>query len=813
MKTTWQKKALIPVLLVLFVLPLALLLYIEIREINRWIYFNRKERFGVEYNRSLRDLLENLMHHRGMTSAQLSGNPSFHSRLAKERSLIDKNIRTIDLLNNKYGSLLDTDSKWIEIKKKWDALQDKQPALSSKENFYSHTVLIADIIALTSHIGETSNLLLDPQIATYYLMDCVTFKLPVLLENLGQARGIGVKVATSHQMSNEEKRQLMMLSALIRYSLEASSERIQKVFSSNPELRPELEPYAEQLNRDVKDFLNTFEKEIINADRIEINPTVYYDTATKVIDAGFRVYDKLSPALDKLLKARISSDTSEKYLFLAISAVLTGIFVYVITMLNRNIASLEIADKSLRHQVDFEKIVASISTTFINTSIGGMDNSISRVLQKIGVFVGADTCYLSLFSSNGLTIDCLDEWCAEGIPPQKEHYIGIPVDKMPWAVGKLKNFEIINIPKVDTLPPEAGAEKAVLQATGVNSVLIIPLVFNGATIGLLGLNSIRAERKWTESDILLLKIVGEIFANAIERRKMQQFLKDSREYVQMILNSQEGILIITDGEKLRFANKSFLDFFGYEYLEQFLSEHDCICDLFVKEIGFISKEGNKCPDLMFSGANEQYKVKLFDKKNGQSRVFLANPKKLPGEREQSVVSFSDITDIENESKRLEYLSITDPLTKIYNRLKFDSVLDFQIAMARRYHKVFSVIMLDIDHFKEINDTLGHKVGDETLKKLVQIVSRNLRASDIFARWGGEEFMALLPETERDGAFSLAEDLRKQVESADFDIAGYVTCSFGVISYNIEDNADTLIRRVDDALYEAKKGGRNRVCMK
>lgn len=812
MNRTWQKKALIPALFILFVLPLTLLLYIEIHEINRWIDFNRKERLGVEYNRSLRDLLENLMHHRGMTSAQLSGNPSFQSRLAKERSLIDKSIMTIDLLDNKYGARLDTDKKWIELKKKWNELKEKT-SLSPKENFGSHTVLIADIIALTRHIGETSNLLLDPQIATYYLMDCVTFKLPSLLENLGQARGVGVRVASTNQMSNGEKRQLMMLSTLINSSLDESSDRIQKVFSSNPELRPELEAYTEQLSRDVKDFLDTFEKEIVNADKIDIDPTVYYDTATKVIDGVFGVYDKQSHALDKLLKARIDSDTSEKHLFLAISAVITGIFFYVITLLNRNIANLEIADKSLRHQVELEKIVASISTTFINRLTSRMDDTISSSLQKIGVFIGADTCYISLFSNNGLTIDCLDEWCAEGVQPQKENYMGLSVDKMPWAVGKLKNFEIINIPKIDTLPPEAGAEKAVLQATGVNSVLIIPLVFNGAAIGLLGLNSIRTERKWTENDILLLKILGEVLANALERRKMEQFLKDSREYVQMILNSQESILIITDGKKLTFANKSFLDFFGYEYLEQFLSEHDCICDLLVKDIGFISKEEDKCPEVIFSGTNEQYKVKLFDKKNGQNRVFLANPKKLPGKRDQSIVSFTDITDIANESKRLEYLSITDPLTKIYNRLKFDSVLDFQIAMARRYHKVFSVIMFDIDHFKEINDTLGHKVGDETLKKLVQIISRNLRASDIFARWGGEEFMALLPETELEGAVSLAEDLRKQVESADFDVAGYVTCSFGVISYNIDDNADTLIKRLDDTLYEAKKGGRNRVCMK
>ncbi len=163
--------------------------------------------------------------------------------------------------------------------------------------------------------------------------------------------------------------------------------------------------------------------------------------------------------------------------------------------------------------------------------------------------------------------------------------------------------------------------------------------------------------------------------------------------------------------------------------------------------------------------------------------------------------------LENE---LERLATIDKLTSIYNRYKMDLSLDEQVEIAKRYKRALSVIFFDIDFFKKVNDTYGHKVGDEVLKELVNLVSSHLRKSDIFGRWGGEEFLIILPETTKEEALKLAEKLRKYIQLHKFNKIEKLTCSFGVTSIKENDNSKTIIARVDKKLYKAKQNGRNRV---
>jgi polar amino acid transport system substrate-binding protein len=138
----------------------------------------------------------------------------------------------------------------------------------------------------------------------------------------------------------------------------------------------------------------------------------------------------------------------------------------------------------------------------------------------------------------------------------------------------------------------------------------------------------------------------------------------------------------------------------------------------------------------------------------------------------------------------------------------DISLDEQMEIAKRYDRPLSLIFFDIDHFKEINDTYGHKTGDNTLEKISYLVKKSLRKSDIFGRWGGEEFLIILPETTKHEAIALAEKIRKLIEEYSFDTIGNITCSFGVSKLNKEDISTTILSRVDCRLYEAKKCGRN-----
>jgi len=168
---------------------------------------------------------------------------------------------------------------------------------------------------------------------------------------------------------------------------------------------------------------------------------------------------------------------------------------------------------------------------------------------------------------------------------------------------------------------------------------------------------------------------------------------------------------------------------------------------------------------------------------------------------------------EQEAEKLLLISITDPLTKLYNRLKVDDILDYEVEQANRYGKKLSVVMSDIDHFKRVNDLFGHQKGDDVLKAFAEILSENTRSSDTVARWGGEEFLIVFTNTASDEAFGIAEKLRMIISEYDFGVNDQMTASFGVAQFLEGETKEILIHRADEALYEAKRVSRNLVVRK
>ncbi len=167
--------------------------------------------------------------------------------------------------------------------------------------------------------------------------------------------------------------------------------------------------------------------------------------------------------------------------------------------------------------------------------------------------------------------------------------------------------------------------------------------------------------------------------------------------------------------------------------------------------------------------------------------------------------------LKQENKKLKENIRIDALTKVYNRQFMEEYLRDELSRSDRYSSHFSMLILDIDFFKKINDTYGHQVGDFVLKKIADIMKKTLRNSDMIFRYGGEEFLVALPETELKGACRAADKLRKTIEDEIFDtIQWSITVSIGVSERKDNISLDELIHNVDMALYEAKKGGRNQV---
>nr|WP_198044749.1 GGDEF domain-containing protein [Lysinibacillus timonensis] len=155
------------------------------------------------------------------------------------------------------------------------------------------------------------------------------------------------------------------------------------------------------------------------------------------------------------------------------------------------------------------------------------------------------------------------------------------------------------------------------------------------------------------------------------------------------------------------------------------------------------------------------------------------------------------------------IAYTDTLTGIANRLQFNKWLENQMKKAEQQNTTFSIIFLDIDHFKKINDTFGHKVGDLVLIELAELVKENLSESDFFARWGGEEFIILTTRAGEE-AFGMAEQIREKIELHQFTTVVHVTASFGVTLFRIGETMDSVLIRADKGLYLAKQKGRNQV---
>jgi len=172
--------------------------------------------------------------------------------------------------------------------------------------------------------------------------------------------------------------------------------------------------------------------------------------------------------------------------------------------------------------------------------------------------------------------------------------------------------------------------------------------------------------------------------------------------------------------------------------------------------------------------------------------------------------YRSISENITDKKQIEKLSITDQLTQIYNRHKLESTFNIEIERSKRYGHPLSMILLDIDYFKSVNDNYGHDIGDETLISVANILKNSIRVTDIVGRWGGEEFIIIVTDTNIDDTRLLCEKIRLVIEQYPFNKIGHKTASFGISTLISDDTKESFIRKADEALYKAKRNGRNRI---
>ncbi len=312
-----------------------------------------------------------------------------------------------------------------------------------------------------------------------------------------------------------------------------------------------------------------------------------------------------------------------------------------------------------------------------------------------------------------------------------------------------------------------------------------------------------------QGNLLEYQCIGE---DITPLKKAEKNFYNQKLYFQSILDSQENMIIVTDKKQIIEANHSFLIFFGYRNLDDFKIEHSDIIELALDIPGYISNKGEShWIDLILNSSFSQRLISFRPDKTKPAKIFSVNINILSiDEGEVYVATFSDVTELERKSRTFEEKASIDALTGIYNKDKFYEILSNEAELAKKYRNDLSVIFFDIDHFKKVNDTYGHQVGDNVLQELVEVIKDCMRKTDIFSRWGGEEFIVLLPQIDLEDTLQVGEKLRKRVMHFKFSDVQNITCSFGVASLSAADTVEKLVNRADKALYKAKESGRNRV---
>ncbi|RUM66039.1 MAG: diguanylate cyclase response regulator [Sulfurospirillum sp.] len=323
-------------------------------------------------------------------------------------------------------------------------------------------------------------------------------------------------------------------------------------------------------------------------------------------------------------------------------------------------------------------------------------------------------------------------------------------------------------------------------------------------------------QKPVEKNLLKYKI--EKLAASILKEKIhllqQKEIESQRVILQNVLDHEKNLLVVTDFEKVHFANKAFLDLFSVESAEAFNRMCISFLNIFSPVSPYLHRgllaEGETFYDLV-ERSEETKRIVTIVANNAQPRAYQINISRIIHEARASYLcTMTDITGMNSERLSTEKKAYYDSLTGIFNRHKFNELFEIELSRVKRYSNHASVVVLDIDHFKHFNDTFGHLVGDKVLQKLAQTISRRIRTTDIFARWGGEEFVLLLPETAIHDAVKLCEMLRESIAAIRCIEADSITASFGVTELLADDTVKSAFKRADDALYAAKKAGRNRV---
>ena len=464
--------------------------------------------------------------------------------------------------------------------------------------------------------------------------------------------------------------------------------------------------------------------------------------------------------------------------------------------------NLSIVKLRVRNQIDLieqfqqQVLMTKISHNFLSDS--HVDSLFIETLGVVGKFMDAAQILLYRYDSEEEALVCQSEWLKPELALKTR--IGtslVLVGPVLSAINDLMTGHKNNLRAKDS--PLGAAVKS--NRERFKRSITKPIFVKGKFFALLDFSIEDTRASWSESEITLTTLIADIFAGVFERDAMERQFS-------IVEKANDLVLSITTDATIEYINPAVYSVTGY-------TKNDLVSNglgVIFQGKTFTELKEKHIPNAL-KGESVQFEMDMF-RKDGEKRIFIASL--FQREASSFGLIFRDLTRIralEEENKKIFF----DGLTNIYNRRFFDETITRILASLSRADSVLSVMMIDVDFFKNFNDTYGHVAGDECLKVVAETIGKSLpRVDDFVARYGGEEFIAVLPNTDEHGACIVADRLMAKMKQCNIpheasDAASHVTFSIGIASGIVQhtSTAESFTKVADEMLYESKKNGRNR----
>ena len=800
---SYSKKFLLLGLLAIFVLTI--LSASLISQLRQEITTTQTQLNGIEHLKIIAKSLQAMQQHRGLVIGQLTGNEeSLYTNRTAVKQVVNNQF---ELIEKRFSPTLLSESDWKTIKSRWQYLQRTNVTIGLNDNFSSHTKLIEKLTRFQHIVADRHALTVLSSAGSSYLLDTALSELITVIEILGKIRARSTAALVSGQTDPQLKIELEILIAALTKELKELRINLNAAAQHNPTIAPILRQATDEIDASARLVISLLKSGIL-LEKKTISAEDFFVETTQLIDIAYtHLHETLFLQLEQSLHQKINTANISLSRSIGTAALIILLVTYfafgIYYSTVYNIKQLTRSARAIAEGYMDTRVVVTSQDELQQVGIG-----FNHMADQVAKLLTSERKALTVLSIQQANLEAFFEHMDSAVIIYQTlaHNKSFTVKAINHAAEQIENFKREDVIKqnIFTVFPD-------IQQSGLLNILIevsqtgiareYPIVNYQH-------NHIASWRdhyvyKLPNDDIVV------IYKDVTKKKQSEEALELASLVYQ---NSSEAMMVTDRDNKIIAINPAFTDMTGYK-------EQDAI--------------GNNPNILSSDRQNEHFYQQMWQvlAETGEWQGEIWNQHKSGNEflewltintikRDDGVIYrhvalFADITEKKKAEELIWQQANFDGLTNLPNRRMFQDRLEIELKKCQRTQLPLALLFLDLDHFKEINDTLGHGSGDLLLKEAGRRISHNVRESDTVARLGGDEFTIILSELEELHVIESIADKIIHALNRPFELSNrqiYVSASIGITLFpNDADNVSDLLKNADQAMYLAKELGRNRFC--